>query len=42
LQAATDAAKKAIALDDRNPQALAALGCIYRFKGDAEPAFANL
>ncbi len=42
LVAATEAAKRAIALDNRDAQAHAALGYIYRFTGDAEPAIANL
>jgi TolB-like protein/DNA-binding winged helix-turn-helix (wHTH) protein/cytochrome c-type biogenesis protein CcmH/NrfG len=42
LIAATEAAKRAIALDDQDAQAYAALGYIYRFTGDAEPAIANL
>ena len=42
LVAATEAAKRAIELDDRDAQAHAALGYIYRFTGDSEPAIANL
>jgi TolB-like protein/DNA-binding winged helix-turn-helix (wHTH) protein/Tfp pilus assembly protein PilF len=42
LVAATEAARRAISLDDRDAQAHAALGYIYRFTGDAEPAIANL
>lgn len=42
LIAATEAAKRAIELDDQNAQAHAALGYIYRFTGEAEPAIANL
>lgn len=42
LIAATEAAKRAIELDDRDAQAHAALGYIYRFTGDADPAVANL
>ncbi len=36
------AARRAIALDDSDPQAYAALGYIQRFAGQAEPAIANL
>lgn len=39
---ATEAAKHAIELDDRDPQAHAALGYLYRFTGEADPAIANL
>jgi len=42
LVAATEAAKRAIELDDRDAQAHAALGYLYRFTGDAELAIANL
>lgn len=42
LVAATEAATRAIELDDQNAQAHAALGYIYRFTGEAEPAIANL
>lgn len=42
LVAATEAAKRAIELDDQDAQAYAALGYIYRFTGEAEPAIANL
>lgn len=42
LVAATEAAKRAIELDDRDAQAHAALGYIYRFTGESEPAIANL
>ncbi|MEM6668977.1 MAG: winged helix-turn-helix domain-containing protein [Pseudomonadota bacterium] len=42
LVAATEAAKRAIELDDRDAQAHAALGYIYRFTGEADPAVANL
>lgn len=42
LIAATEAAQRAIELDDQNAQAHAALGYIYRFTGEAEPAIANL
>lgn len=42
LISATDAAKQAIELDDRDAQAHAALGYIYRFTGQADPAIANL
>ncbi|MFD1160743.1 winged helix-turn-helix domain-containing tetratricopeptide repeat protein [Roseovarius aestuarii] len=42
LVAATEAAKRAIELDDQDAQAHAALGYIYRFTGEAEPAIANL
>jgi TolB-like protein/DNA-binding winged helix-turn-helix (wHTH) protein/Flp pilus assembly protein TadD len=36
------AARRAITLDDSDPQAYAALGYIQRFAGQAEPAIANL
>ncbi len=42
LIAATEAAKRAIELDDQDAQAHAALGYIYRFTGEADPAIANL
>ena len=42
LVAATEAAKRAIELDNQNAQAHAALGYIYRFTGEVEPAIANL
>jgi tetratricopeptide (TPR) repeat protein len=42
LVSATEAARRAISLDDRDAQAHAALGYIYRFTGDAERAVANL
>lgn len=42
LVSATEAATRAIELDDRDAQAHAALGYIYRFTGDAKPAIANL
>lgn len=42
LVSATEAAKRAIELDDRDAQAHAALGYLYRFTGDADPAIANL
>ena len=42
LISATEAAKRAIELDDRDAQAHAALGYIYRFTGEADPAIANL
>ncbi len=42
LIAAAEAAKRAIELDDQDAQAHAALGYIYRFTGEADPAIANL
>lgn len=42
LVSATEAAKRAIELDDRDAQAHAALGYLYRFTGEADPAIANL
>ncbi|WP_138933498.1 winged helix-turn-helix domain-containing protein [Roseovarius arcticus] len=42
LVSATEAAKRAIELDDQDAQAHAALGYLYRFTGDADPAIANL
>ncbi len=42
LVSATEAAKRAIELDDRDAQAHAALGYIYRFTGKADLAIANL
>lgn len=42
LVSATEAAKRAIELDDRDAQAHAALGYLYRFTGDVDPAIANL
>ncbi|WP_294609054.1 winged helix-turn-helix domain-containing tetratricopeptide repeat protein [uncultured Roseovarius sp.] len=42
LISATEAATRAIELDDQNAQAHAALGYIYRFTGEADPAIANL
>lgn len=42
LAEATAAARQAIALDDRDAVAYAALGYIQRFAGEAEPAIANL
>lgn len=42
LISATEAAKRAIELDDQDAQAHAALGYIYRFTGEADPAIANL
>ncbi|MEM8836549.1 MAG: winged helix-turn-helix domain-containing protein [Pseudomonadota bacterium] len=42
LISATEAATRAIELDDQDAQAYAALGYINRFTGDAEPAIANL
>ncbi|MFC6583618.1 winged helix-turn-helix domain-containing tetratricopeptide repeat protein [Sulfitobacter aestuariivivens] len=42
LVSSTEAAKRAIELDDKDAQAHAALGYIYRFTGEAEPAIANL
>ena len=42
LITATDAAKKAIALDALDAQAHAALGYLYRFTGEADAAIANL
>lgn len=42
LVLATEAATRAIELDDQDAQAHAALGYIYRFTGEAEPAIANL
>ena len=42
LVSATEAAKRAIELDDRDAQAHAALGYLYRFTGNAGPAIANL
>lgn len=42
LISATVAAKRAIELDDQDAQAHAALGYLYRFTGEADPAIANL
>ncbi|MEM1350695.1 MAG: winged helix-turn-helix domain-containing protein [Pseudomonadota bacterium] len=42
LVSATEAATRAIELDDQDAQAHAALGYIYRFTGEADPAIANL
>ncbi|WP_435659592.1 winged helix-turn-helix domain-containing protein [Leisingera caerulea] len=42
LDQAIAAAQAAIRLDGNDPQAHAALGYIYRFTGEAEPAIANL
>ncbi len=42
LAAATEAAKRAIELDERDPQAHAALGYIYRFTGHADLAVDSL
>lgn len=42
LALATEAAKRAIELDDRDAQAHAALGYIYRFTGKSDLAIANL
>ncbi len=42
LVSATEAAKRAIKLDDRDAQAYAALGYLYRFTGKADLAIANL
>jgi TolB-like protein/DNA-binding winged helix-turn-helix (wHTH) protein/tetratricopeptide (TPR) repeat protein len=42
LVSATEAAKRAIELDNQDAQAHAALGYLYRFTGDADPAIANL
>ncbi|SDZ60743.1 TolB amino-terminal domain-containing protein [Jannaschia faecimaris] len=42
LVSATEAATRAIELDDQDAQAHAALGYIYRFTGDADRAVANL
>lgn len=42
LISATEAATRAIELDDQDAQAHAALGYIYRFTGEADPAIANL
>lgn len=42
LVSATQAASRAIELDDQDPQAHAALGYLYRFTGDADRAIANL
>ncbi|WP_281857629.1 winged helix-turn-helix domain-containing tetratricopeptide repeat protein [Litoreibacter halocynthiae] len=42
LVSATEAAKRAIELDDQDAQAHAALGYLNRFTGDADPAIANL
>ena len=42
LVSATQAAKRAIELDSTDAQAHAALGYLYRFTGEAEPAIANL
>lgn len=42
LISATTAAKRAIELDDQDAQAYAALGYIFRFTGEVDPAIANL
>lgn len=42
LVSATQAASRAIELDNQDPQAHAALGYLYRFTGDAERAISNL
>lgn len=42
LISATEAAQRAIELDDQDAQAHAALGYIYRFTGETDPAIANL
>lgn len=42
LISATEAATRAIELDDQDAQAHAALGYIYRFTGETDPAIANL
>ena len=42
LVSATEAATRATELDDQDAQAHAALGYIYRFTGEADPAIANL
>ncbi|WP_171209190.1 MULTISPECIES: winged helix-turn-helix domain-containing protein [unclassified Ruegeria] len=42
LVSATQSARRAIELDDQDAQAHAALGYIYRFTGEVDPAIANL
>ena len=42
LVSATAAAKRAIELDEQDAEAHAALGYIYRFTGEVDPALANL